>query len=219
MTAITRPTRTTLDRLEGEGRVAFRYAGDGQRLGARHRRHPQRGRQRARHDAPPRARGGSRAWPHRRAAAVRGAAGGGQPARLTACARLGERPRSADGDCPCSRKSGVVAALAMVEGRSRSRRDGANTRWDLYACNCVRGLWPGAGAHSVVLAIQSSTIGRDPVAPFAAVEDAVMADALGEMIALQPPAAGRSRCRAPPWSGRRRKCRRARPRWRAGRRP
>ena len=26
MTAISRPTRTTLDRLEGEGRVAFRYA-------------------------------------------------------------------------------------------------------------------------------------------------------------------------------------------------
>ena len=28
MTAITRPTPTTLDRLEGEGRVAFRYAGE-----------------------------------------------------------------------------------------------------------------------------------------------------------------------------------------------
>ena len=34
MTAITPPIAETLDRLEGEGRVAFRYAGDGQRIGA-----------------------------------------------------------------------------------------------------------------------------------------------------------------------------------------
>ena len=33
-TAITRPMPTTLDRLEGEGRVAFRYTERGQRLGA-----------------------------------------------------------------------------------------------------------------------------------------------------------------------------------------
>ena len=58
----------TLDRLEGEGRIAFRYADGGQRLGAQHRRHPQRGRQRARHDAAPRADGRSRARRHGRAA-------------------------------------------------------------------------------------------------------------------------------------------------------
>ena len=53
----------------------------GQRLGARHRRHPQRGRQRARHDAPPRADGGAGPWRHRRPAAVRGAAGERSPAQ------------------------------------------------------------------------------------------------------------------------------------------
>ena len=46
----------TLDRLEGNGRVALPLSRGGQRLGAQHRRHPQRRRQRARHDAPPRAR-------------------------------------------------------------------------------------------------------------------------------------------------------------------
>ena len=54
----------TLDRLEGEGRVVFRYAPgrESQRLGARHRRHPQRKAQRARPDAASRARLRSAAW-------------------------------------------------------------------------------------------------------------------------------------------------------------
>jgi hypothetical protein len=74
-----------------------------QRLGAGHRRHPQRGRQRAGHDAPPRARGRSRPRPHRRAAAVRGPAGVGGAAGLTPSDRFGEmvallRRRQAGGD-------------------------------------------------------------------------------------------------------------------------
>ena len=82
MTAITRPTPTTLDRLEGEGRVAFRYADEvngsarniagilneaGNVLGMMP--HPER-----MVEAGP--------WRHRRPAAVRRAAGSGRPARL-----------------------------------------------------------------------------------------------------------------------------------------
>ena len=50
----------TLDRLEGEGRVMFRYQRQSQRLGPRHRRHPQRKAQCAGPDAPSRTGGGSR---------------------------------------------------------------------------------------------------------------------------------------------------------------
>ena len=58
----------TLDRLEGEGRVAFRYVDErqSQRLGAQHRRHPQREAQRARPDAASRTRLRSAARLHRR---------------------------------------------------------------------------------------------------------------------------------------------------------
>ena len=48
----------TLNRLEGEGRVMFRYPGQSQRLGPRHRRHPQRKAQCAGPDAPSRTGGG-----------------------------------------------------------------------------------------------------------------------------------------------------------------
>ena len=76
-TAATRADEETLDRLEGEGRVVFRYRrrpGDAEecvepeRLDARHRRHRQRGRQRARHDAPPGTRRRSAARLRRRTA-------------------------------------------------------------------------------------------------------------------------------------------------------
>ena len=65
----------TLERLEGEGRVAFRYLDACQRLVGRHCRHPQRCRQRARADAAPGAGGGSSAWQQRRPPPVRRAVG------------------------------------------------------------------------------------------------------------------------------------------------
>ena len=81
----------TLDRLEGEGRVAFRYADDGQRLGARiagilneagnvlgMMPHPERAVEAA-HGR------------ERRPAAVRRSAGGGRPARLIARVRRARR--------------------------------------------------------------------------------------------------------------------------------
>ena len=73
----------TLDRLEGEGRVAFRYADACQRLAARYRRGAQRGRQRAGHDAAPRTGDRAGAWRHRRPGAVRkrGAARSSRPRR------------------------------------------------------------------------------------------------------------------------------------------
>ena len=57
--------QATLDRLEGEGRVAFRYLDDCQRLGPRDRRHPQRYGQCARPDAAPGARRRTGARRHR----------------------------------------------------------------------------------------------------------------------------------------------------------
>ena len=69
-----------LDRLEGEGLVAFRYVGrQPERVAARHRRHRQRSRQRRRPDAPPRARGRAGLRPRHR---ERDAVGSGRPAVL-----------------------------------------------------------------------------------------------------------------------------------------
>ncbi len=74
----------TLDRLEGEGRVAFRYCGAGgalsdrgqfQRLGARNRRHLQRDPHRAGADAAPGERDRPAAGRHRRVRLFRGAGG------------------------------------------------------------------------------------------------------------------------------------------------
>ena len=65
----------TLDRLENEGRVVFRYAEDTnpERLAPRYRRHPERRRERARHDAASGGPDGRGAGRPRRAAAVPGA--------------------------------------------------------------------------------------------------------------------------------------------------
>ena len=64
----------------------------GQRLGALHCRHHQRGRQRARHDAPSRAGGGGGARTHRRPSPVRGPAGGRQPGGLTSYCLVYSKP-------------------------------------------------------------------------------------------------------------------------------
>ena len=62
--------RDTLDRLEGEGRVAFRYTGEVNGSARVDRRNPQRCRQCAGHDAASRTRARTGAWRDRRAALV-----------------------------------------------------------------------------------------------------------------------------------------------------
>ena len=100
----------------------------------------------------------------------------------------------------------VLAPRAMVKAPATGQRSIATVsrRVTIAGCDSVRGD-PFLDHR------------RDLVAPLAAVEDAVMADVLGDDDIASSSSGRLVAMSAPPWSGRARKYRRARPRSRAAR--